>query len=268
MMNSKKPIVICADDFGLSSEINRAILTLAKKGHISATSCMPMQQHWQAGAESLKELKTIALGLHFDLTEEGHPFSLLDLMIKSQLRQLDKAFIRRLFVEQLDAFEGVMERSPDFIDGHQHVHQFPVVRSVIMDVLSERFGGRADKPWLRYSNPAVSGHDASLKALVLRLISLGGGRFFNRHGFATNREFLGMYSLSEDASFAEYMAGWLSSCGADTLFMCHPGDFECLEQATDGMARARQNEFDFLNSAEFAQLLEVNSCSVVSTPGV
>ena len=44
------PIVLCVDDFALHPLIDQAVLQLASKGRISATSCMSTAPRWRTAA--------------------------------------------------------------------------------------------------------------------------------------------------------------------------------------------------------------------------
>lgn len=261
-----KSVVLCADDFGLSEAVNNGILKLAKNRRLSAISCMTAQPFWQDGSQYLKQLDGVAVGLHFDLTENNSPYALLELMKKSVTRRLDVSLVRDLFLQQLDNFESTMGRAPDFIDGHQHVHQFPQVRNVILEAMAQHYPDVLKKPWLRLSRPLIMDHDAAFKALVLRLVSLGTQRDFQRYGFKCNSTFSGMYSLSPDASFSGLMMKWLQSCRSGVLMMCHPAVFDTFGGDSDPVAKARQCEFDFLNSRAFSNILKENSIELSPTP--
>jgi len=141
-----KRIIICADDYGQNPTISQAIVGLLQNNRISATSCLVTSPLWAEAALALKPLKNNAdIGLHFNLTE-GNPRStsltsfwpLKQLIIKSQLRQLDKAAIAAELHAQLDVFLKELGTYPDFIDGHQHIHQFPIIRDALLDVYEER----------------------------------------------------------------------------------------------------------------------------------
>ena len=69
-MKRPRHLVVCADDYGLSPGVNRAILGLAEAGRISATSCMTTGPGWPASAAALRTLDgRIGIGLHLNLTE-------------------------------------------------------------------------------------------------------------------------------------------------------------------------------------------------------
>jgi predicted glycoside hydrolase/deacetylase ChbG (UPF0249 family) len=62
------PIVFCADDFGLESGVDQAIISLAQQGRISATGCLVQAPNFGQSAQALRGLP-IDLGLHLNLTE-------------------------------------------------------------------------------------------------------------------------------------------------------------------------------------------------------
>ena len=137
-----KTIVLCADDFGLNPGVSQGILKLADSGRLSAVSCMVNMPAITVYAPELLALKKQPqIGLHFNLTEgtllsiPGKScFSLNELLFKTHLASIKLSFIAQEFTQQLEQFIQVMGRVPDFIDGHQHVHQFPRIRQVIMDL--------------------------------------------------------------------------------------------------------------------------------------
>ena len=89
-------------------------------------------------------------GLHLDFTQ--HPLLLQPqrmgpLIVRSWWRVLRPTEVRNEIRAQLDAFEHHTGRSPSYVDGHQHIHQVPVVRDVLLAELQTRYAGCL--PWLR-----------------------------------------------------------------------------------------------------------------------
>src|SRR5437870_2547143 len=133
--------MLCADDFGLNGGISAGILKLVQKERLSAVSCMTnMPSFFSYAKELLPFRKQIKIGLHFNLTEgllvsnpQKSCFSLNELLIKTYMRSIKLSFIAKEFLAQLDRFTEFMQGPPDFIDGHQHVHQFPGIQKVILD---------------------------------------------------------------------------------------------------------------------------------------
>ena len=69
-MRESGAIVLCADDYALHPLIDQAVIQLASKERLSATSCMTTSPRWATAAHDLKLLRPqLAVGLHFNLTE-------------------------------------------------------------------------------------------------------------------------------------------------------------------------------------------------------
>ena len=51
--------------------------------------------------------------------------------------------IREEIDRQLDRFQAVMMRAPDFVDGHQHVQALPAICGALLDALEQRRFARA-----------------------------------------------------------------------------------------------------------------------------
>lgn len=242
-----RSVVICADDFGMSEGVNEAILELIDLGRLSATSCMTNMPCWTAATaeQLLARRPRAALGLHFNLTEGGHAIPLGRLILKSLSRQLDRQVVLEQFDTQLDRFEQLIGSAPDFVDGHQHIQMFPVIRDVLLERLQQRYAEQA--PWVRVSTPGLSGHDSAFKALVLRLIGLGFEAALTRAHLSGSKAFAGMYSLTPEANFASMMRHWLQTEPEGVLIMCHPGK----TRGESPLHRARQNEYQWLSSDDF-----------------
>jgi predicted glycoside hydrolase/deacetylase ChbG (UPF0249 family) len=145
------PVALCADDYGIAPGVDDGIVALAEAGRISAISCMTVLPRWPAAAQRLPPLAaTVEIGLHFTLTllaplgtmpglaPDGRLPPLGRLLAAAAARRLDRAEIAAEFARQWDAFTAALGRPPDFVDGHQHVHQFPVVRDAVAAALAGR----------------------------------------------------------------------------------------------------------------------------------
>jgi len=264
-MNSmNRTLVLCADDFGLSAGINSAILELIDRGRLSATSCMTTMPAWteESARSLLARQERAALGLHFNLTEGEPAIPLGRLMLQSLSGQLDLTRIQQVLEQQLERFEQLTGRAPDFIDGHQHVQMFPGIRQRVLRTIRQRYPRQ--RPWIRVSTPALSGHDARFKALIVRLMGVGFERRRRQYEIAGSGHFAGLYSLTPDAGFERMLQHWLDQLPEGALIMCHPGK-------TDGsspLARARQQEYDWLASDAFIAALTKSKRSLSPCPAL
>lgn len=249
-----KRIILCADDFGQAPHISQAILNLAKNKRISATSCMTTTDDWIHSGGELKCLQDkIDIGLHFNLTHgAGDNFRSINYwLLNSVLHKIDKHFIESSLNEQLDNFVKVLGRCPDFIDGHQHVHAFPVIRDVLIKVIKQRFSDKL--PYVRSLSPMLHTADSSVaKSFVIGAVSYGFARALDMQGIKHNTSFGGVYSLQQDKPYSQFMLRWLQQATPDSLIMCHPG-FAACGTDKDPIHAARPQEYQYFLSEQFLQ---------------
>lgn len=269
---SKPPrrIWLCADDYGLAPGVNAAIRELIARGRLNATSVMTAAPH--CGRDEAAALDTLntgkkraAIGLHVTLTGPLKPMSagftpLRDGAFLPVNDMLKRASARRLNVEplaieiaaQLRAFIDTFGRLPDFIDGHQHVHLFPQVRTAFLKVVAEM----APKVWVRQcgrARPHKRLHDH--KSLVLDILSLAFRRQAKRHGIAINPAFAGAYAFTATANYPKIFPRFLDGLPDGGLIMCHPGFVDAELERLDPLTTLREHEFAYFNSDEFPKVL-------------
>jgi predicted glycoside hydrolase/deacetylase ChbG (UPF0249 family) len=247
-------LAVCADDFGLDPKVNASALDLASRGRLSAIGCMVGAPFWRGGALALRTLDSAKTdtGLHLDLTQ--HPLhadvrrSLPEWILRSHSGTLDTRRLRLEIGAQLDAFVGEMQRPPAFVDGHEHVHQLPGVRDVLLEVLA----ARGFRPWLRSTRRPAGW--VPLKARLIEALGAAGlERKAQAHGLRQNRRLLGVYAFDSDAAtYLQSMRHWLALVADGDLLICHPAAGRC-DFAPHAAARCR--EYELLAGTGFATML-------------
>jgi chitin disaccharide deacetylase len=255
--SAPRRVALCIDDFGLHEGVDNAALELAQRGRVTAISCMVGAPHWEVGALKLSEVPSdqVDIGLHLDFTE--HPIAVANrwklphLIAVSALRLLDARSLRAEIDAQLDRFEQGLGRPPAHVDGHQHIHQFPVLRDALLEALRERYPGK--RPWLRRTARRRGGGAGFKPWLIEHLGSAPLADAAHRHGFAQNECFLGVYDFTGHAEgYRARLAHWLAAARDGDLLMCHPG---LAAPAADAISAARKVEYAVLASETFPQLL-------------
>jgi len=255
--NAPTRIMLCADDYGQSAAVSAGILQLVAMRRLSAISCMTEGPFWNSADNPLQgERPAVDIGLHFNLTHafpgQRYPARpLKDILRAALLGTLDNAALDAALHAQLDRFEAVLGQAPDFVDGHQHVHIFPQIRSRLLAVLANRYPGA--KPWLRAVDPRLDLRNGALKLAFLKMLATGFRAAARRRGFALNARFAGIYSLQPQADFPALMRYWLAHAQPGELIMCHPGRED--RSRDDEIAATRPRELAFLGSAEFGDML-------------
>jgi len=235
----RRGIIVCADDFGMSSEINRVIVKLLENKRISAVSCLVTGSAWEEGSILLKKFDNIDMGLHLSFPH----LSFAQILRLAYSRMISKGEIFREFKCQLECFQEKTGRHPDFLDGHQHIHQLPVFRSAAVD-LANFIGG--DKIYIR--NSGVSFSDIILrKASILKniLVSIPGRsfkKFLLKSGIRTNNDLLGIYDFNRYNDPERIFKVFLKTVKApNAIFIVHPG---------------RECEAEYLNNISYKEALE------------
>ena len=239
-MNAAPPrrIWLCADDYGISPGVNRAILDLLARQRLNATSVMMVgpaitQGDARALLDAAAGAPRCAVGLHVTLTAPFHPLTtafqpldgglflpLPDMLRASVLRRLDVEMIRAEVDAQIAAFAALFGRPPDYVDGHQHVQLFPQVRDAVIGAVRSA----APPAWLRQC-----------------------GR--------VEPAFAGAYDFTQPSDFASLMAEFLDGLPANGLVMCHPGFVDDMLMSLDPLTDQREREYAFLAGDAFLALL-------------
>lgn len=262
--NGQTPLIINVDDLGLSPSINEAVVKLGEKKRITATSFMVGGAIDQSTLQALDELK-IDLGLHLDFTGIFPSYlksGLAWVILANYLKRWQPDQVADIIHQQLDIFEQKCQRVPVFIDGHQHVHQLPMIRQALISVILKRYPNT--KPCLRTTAPLIK----DFKAQIIYL--LGGLALQNdcqTHHIAHNGKFAGVYDFNANADRLKTLwQNWLKTAqnhtqnfnhdqknDLPTLIMCHPATPNHHWQ--DEIKNAREHEFAWLMSDQFADLL-------------
>lgn len=271
-------IWLCADDYGISPGVNRAIRDLIERGRLNATSVMMVGA--AIGRDEARALEVAAagsprcaIGLHVTLTAPFSPLTMhfrpIDggmflpfpkLLRAGLLRRLDPEMVHAELIVQLAAFGELFGRAPDFVDGHQHAQLFPGVRDAFLAAVKQS----APDAWVRQGgrNLPLARRLGAPKALVLDVLSAQFRRRATRAGIAFNPAFAGAYDFSAQPDFGALMRQFLDALPADGLIMCHPGFVDDLLVSLDPLTVQREHEHTFLGGEQFPELLAANKVTL------
>ena len=271
-------IWLCADDYGLSPGVNRAIGDLMARGRLNATSAMVVgpalgRYEIEALREAAANNARCAIGLHVTLTAPFHPLTmhfrplegglflpLAKLLRAGLMRRLDPEIIRAEVSAQLAAFAEKFGRAPDFVDGHQHVQLFPQVRDGFLAAVKQA----APNAWVRQGGRAgpLAQRLRSPKALLLDILSVQFRHSAARANIAFNPAFAGAYDFSRASDFAGLMQQFLDGLPDGGVIMCHPGFVDDTLVHLDPLTGQREREHAYLASDAFPRLLAATNVTV------
>jgi predicted glycoside hydrolase/deacetylase ChbG (UPF0249 family) len=262
-----RPFVLCADDYGLTPGVDDAILDLCAKGRLSAVGAMVTAPAWQADASRLRAVGPgVEVGIHLSFTEftpltgasslapAGKPRGQAGVMAAALMRALAAGDVAREIEHQIEAFTDAMGRRPAFVDGHQHVHQFPRIAPPLVAALAAR--AAEWRPWLRVcAEPSArirARGQSVIAAWTASVMGRGLRRLALTRGLAVNDGISGFYDVRKAASYAALFPSFLRAMGPRHLVVCHPG--RCADDAERSRPwmGCREHEYAFLASRDFA----------------
>ena len=275
-------IWMCADDYGISPGVNRAIRDLIKHGRLNATSVMMVAP--AIGRDEVAALQDTvaernasgsrcAIGLHVTLTApfrpltmhfrpaEGGMFLPLPRMLqRGFVRRLDREIIQSEISAQFAAFADLFGRAPEFADGHQHAQLFPVVRDAFLAATAANAPGA----WVRQggTNRPLLKRLNSPKALLLDALSRQFRKRAARANITFNTAFAGAYDYMRQPEYGALMQQFLRGLPEGALVMCHPGFVDDTLESLDVLTAQREREHAFLAGEQFPALLAANKVTL------
>lgn len=275
-MKKDKKIILCADDYAQNTAISDALIHLASKRRINAISCMVNSPIWPSVQSNLLGIKSSTyIGLHLNLTV-GQPMSvawkrvygsrfsgLPRLISKAYLGLLDVDIVMAEIQAQVDAFAQAMNVYPDFIDGHEHCHQLPIVRKGLLPIVSKIelqhpiFVRSTSAGW----RDCLSGYDFPKRQLISLLGGIALKNELNQTKIATNSSFAGIYNLKKSQSYSYYFNSFLSNIQNGGLIMCHPGNPSM--DPDDPQAGYRHYELNYFDSDAYLSDLNLHGVTLM-----
>jgi chitin disaccharide deacetylase len=274
-------IVLCADDYGIAPGVGKAIRHLLSLGRISATSCMSGSEFWPEEAQALKPFADTAdIGLHLTLTDQaplapmphfaprGRMPSIMRMIYLSHAGKLGRPVLRSELkaelLRQFDRFEAEFGRPPAYLDGHQHVHQLPVVRDLVIEIYRERIAGGSS--YVRYCTERfgaiLSRRHYAGESLGIAVLGLRFARRARKAGIPGNRRFSGVHDFSGRIPYGVLFESFIANATEGTLVMCHPGIADAALADADRVTFQRQEEYQYFLSNEFLESQKKHNISI------
>lgn len=262
-----KKLIVTADDFGISKEVNEAVETAHKNGILTATSLMVAEPFAQDAVDRAKLLPNLGVGLHVALSR-AHPASrpqdipdLLDdsglfraNLVSSGFRFFFLPAVRRQLKAEITAqFEAFAKTGLrlDHVNAHNHLHLHPTVLSLILQI-GKSFG-------LKSIRLPLDDTSKGLGAVFLKpWLALMKARL-NKQGIRHNDVLLGLEETGYlDSKTLISLVEGLSERTAE--LMCHPATGPW--PGMDSMAK------DFRHDLEFKALIDEASIKAICDNGV
>jgi chitin disaccharide deacetylase len=248
-----KRLVINADDFGFTPEVNAGIIYAHREGVLTATTLMANGNAFDDAVRLAREIPTLDIGCHLVLIQgdsliTGRPLpgTGRELMVALSKRHIDvyeelRAQVRKVLSAGL---------RPTHLDSHKHTHALPSVFRVVVRIAHEFGIGYVRLPF-----------DASLPfaRLPLRLARRRYCRWTRGYNVSMTDHFTG-FRLTGSLTEKTFAAALGSLQEGMTEFMCHPGFLgPALLQARTRLKESRLRELEALTSPRIRQLIAAQS---------
>jgi len=255
-LSSLKRLVVNADDFGFTPDVNEGIVEAHQRGILTAATLMANGAGFDDAVRRAREVPSLDIGCHLVLvggtslvTGEPLPATigrLLAALAGRRIRVYDelRAQVRRI----VDA--GVR---PTHLDTHKHTHLAPPVLEAVAR-LGEEFGiAWVRRPFDFPLDAAWSGTVPRLKRMTSRAVSLLRRRFhrvLERRHCRTTDHFAG-FQITGRFRTRELLALLALLPEGTTELMCHPGRCgPALRHARTRLKECREEELQALTAPE------------------
>jgi hopanoid biosynthesis associated protein HpnK len=273
MARSPSQLIVNADDFGISRGVNRGIVEAHRSGIVTSASLMANLTSAEDALTRAAICPDLGLGLHLTLTA-GRPLSrpaqvptLVDdsgyfLVLGTLLGQLARGRVHRddLRRELSAQVEWALKRGvqPTHIDSHHHIHIFPAVTSVVVDLAREHRIHWVRTPLESGPTPRVLASPARDAARTLAISSFGllARIVVRRAGLHTARHFRGI-ALGTGWDAAALMQLLRSLPPGLTELMTHPGQPDAELARLTVLVEGRDRELAALTAPAARELVRL-----------
>lgn len=260
-------LVVNADDFGFTHDVNRGIVEAHTRGILTASTLMANGAAFDDAVRLAREHPTLDVGCHLVLVQGpslAHPRRPLPATVPQLLQALA---LRRLdaYAELRPQVQRIMDNGirPLHLDSHKHTHLWPPVLDAVLR-LSAEFG----IPWVRrpFDLPLVAGGVPWGKRMVSTAVASLRGQFHRKlagAGCRTTDHFAG-FQITGRFRAAELASLLRALPEGSTEFMCHPG--RCtgeLRATATRLKESREAELEALLAPEVRAAIEESEIRLV-----
>jgi predicted glycoside hydrolase/deacetylase ChbG (UPF0249 family) len=264
-----KRLVVNADDFGFTPDVNVGIVEAHRNGILTATTLMANGDAFDDAVRLARETPTLDIGCHLVLiqgrsllTGRELPKTIMQLLAELARRDL------RVY-DELAAQVRHIERAgirPSHMDTHKHTHLAPPVLDAVARLASETGAQWVRRPFdfpMSASKAAVP----LLKRLTSEALATTRRRFhrvLEKYGCRTTDHFAG-FQITGRFRAAELVQLMRLIPEGSTEFMCHPGRCgPALRIAATRLKKSRERELEALIAPEVRAEMERNGIELVN----
>ena len=278
-------LIVNADDFGLTSGVNRAIIEASRAGVVTSTTLMANSKAFDEAVALAKSHPQLRVGCHVVLIDGKPLVSGLKTLageagrFKSSLKEFALAAIRKKLSQEEIYREAEAQIRKiqsagivvSHIDTHKHTHMFPQVLRPVLKAAKACGVHAVRNPF----EPAIlwpRGGVLRTPALWIRALQV---KLLNRYSKYFNEAVNEEKMATTQGSAGVIVTGILNQDlltrileglpEGDWELVCHPGHLDSdLQAAGTRLLESRQTELQALTSAETKQILARKRITLIS----
>jgi predicted glycoside hydrolase/deacetylase ChbG (UPF0249 family) len=268
-LTGRKQLVVNADDFGFTPDVNEGIVEAHREGILTATTLMANGAAFEDAIRCAGQVPTLDIGCHLVLIGgfslvTGKPLpstvpQLLAALARRDIRPYDElaAQVRKIVAAGI---------RPTHLDTHKHTHLAPPVLDAVA-----RLGREFGIPWVRrpFDLPlnSLRGAVPRLKRLTSDALGVMRRRFhrvLSAHDCRTTDHFAG-FQITGRFHTGELVQLFAVLPEGSTELMCHPGRCgDALRNARTRLKQSREDELRALTAPEVREALDRNGIELVN----
>ena len=272
-MTPPKQLVVNADDFGFTPDVNAGIVEAHRDGILTAATLMANGDAFEDAVRLARQTPTLDIGCHLVLIG-GHSL-VTGKAFPRTVAQLVSALAAgriRVYHELAAQMRRIVDAglAPTHLDTHKHTHLAPPVLDAVA-----RLGEEFDVRWVRrpfdFPLHALRGGVPRLKRLTSGALGLLGRRFhrvLTRHGCRTTDHFAG-FQITGRLRTAELVELMSLIPEGSTELMVHPGRCgPALRAAPTRLKQSREAELAALMAPEVRAAMLRHGVELVNYAGL
>lgn len=261
-----KKLIVTADDFGYSQNVNKAIIKCFRNGIVTSTSLLANTKYFDESVKLLKQDKNLDVGIHINLTESKPLTKAKTLTDKSgnfihKTKWFDGHYDNADPKELENEIEAQIKRSISsgvkitHMNGHNHIHIFPKVIDA-----AARMAKKYSIKYLRLPIEKMENKD-NFAVLIGRLSKMAECKTL-KNSLKMTDAFYGIDDM-HDMSFKKFSEILKSLKGGASELMVHPA---YIDKSGDRFHQLpqREREIKLLTSEKIKKLIEINNIKMVN----
>ncbi|HEY1495183.1 MAG TPA: ChbG/HpnK family deacetylase [Candidatus Solibacter sp.] len=268
---ARKQLVVNADDFGFTPDVNQGIVEAHRGGILTATTMMANGTAFDDALRLWRETPTLDVGCHLVLiggeslvTGKAFPVTVTQLLVALAKREI------RVYEELAAQVRRIVDAGvrPSHLDTHKHTHLAPPVLDAVARI-SEEF----EIPWVRrpFDFPLHAPGVPRMKRWTSDALGLMRRRFHRvlaRHGCRTTDHFAG-FQITGRFRAAELVVLMAALPDGSTELMVHPGRCgPALRSAPTRLKESREAELEALVAPEVRAAMVRHEIELVNYAGL